>query len=100
MSLRRLTALNFKNIKINQVIRLLTYSDILLLSGWGLINPILAVFFADKIEGGDVTVAGLAIMVFFLTKSLLQIPLARKIDLQRGEFDDYSHKLKWVRKTL
>ena len=89
MALRRLTALNFKNITINRVIRLLTYSDILLLSGWGLINPIMAVFFADNIEGGDVKVAGLAIMVFFLVKSLLQIPLARIIDLTKGELDDY-----------
>jgi DHA1 family quinolone resistance protein-like MFS transporter len=89
MPLRRLSALNFRNIKVNRVIRLLTYSDILLLSGWGLINPILAVFFADQIEGGDVKVAGIAVMVFFLVKSLLQIPLARVIDLKKGELDDY-----------
>jgi hypothetical protein len=89
MHVLRLSALNFKNVKVNSVIRTLTYSDILLLSGWGLINPILAVFFADKIEGGDVRVAGLAIMVFFLVKSTIQIPLARIIDLKKGENDDF-----------
>jgi MFS family permease len=87
--MRRITALNFKNVKINPVIRFLTYSDILLLSGWGLVNPIIAVFFADHIEGGSVRVAGLAIMIYFLVKSIIQIPLARVIDLKKGEEDDY-----------
>lgn len=77
------------DIKINKIIQFLTYSDILMLSGWGLINPILAVFFTEQIIGGSVAVAGLASTVYFLTKSILQIPIARLIDLRRGEWDDF-----------
>lgn len=33
------------SLKISRVVQFLTYSDIMMLSGWGLINPILAVFY-------------------------------------------------------
>ncbi len=75
--------------KLNRVIQFLTLSDILMLSGWGLVNPILAVFFTEQIEGANVAFAGLAVTTYFLIKSILQIPVARFIDLRRGEWDDY-----------
>lgn len=74
---------------INRVIRFLTISDILMLSGWGLVNPIFAVFVTDQIRGGNVEIAGLAITTFLLTKSLAQIPIAWMIDKKRGEVDDF-----------
>jgi MFS family permease len=74
---------------INRVIRFLTISDILMLSGWGLINPILAVFVTEQIHGGNVEMAGLAITAFLLTKSLVQVPVAWLIDKKKGEIDDF-----------
>jgi MFS family permease len=79
----------FKNVTVNPVIRLLTYSDIMFYSGWGFINPILAIYFTDRIQGGDVKLAGIAIGIYFLVKSIVQIPVARYIDLEIGENDDY-----------
>ncbi|HEX9804367.1 MAG TPA: MFS transporter [Candidatus Dojkabacteria bacterium] len=76
-------------VNINFVIQFLTYSDIMMLSGWGLITPILAVFISDKIDGADVGVAGIATTIYFITKSVLQIPVARYIDKRKGEHDDY-----------
>jgi DHA1 family quinolone resistance protein-like MFS transporter len=76
-------------IRINKVIQFLAYSDIVMLSGWGLINPIIAVFFTEQIVGGDIALAGLAATTYFLVKSLLQVPVARFIDLRPGEWDDY-----------
>lgn len=76
-------------LKINRVIQFLTYSDILMLSGWGLVNPILAVFFTDRIVGGSIAIAGIASTIFFFTKSILQIPIARAIDAKKGEWDDF-----------
>lgn len=78
----------FRGVTINPVIRILTYSDIMFYSGWGFVNPILAIYFTDRIQGGDVKLAGLAIGVYFLVKSLVQIPIARYIDLEKGETDD------------
>lgn len=74
---------------INRVIRFLTISDILMLSGWGLVNPIFAVFVTDQIQGGNVGIAGLAMTVFLLTKSLVQLPAAWLIDKKKGEIDDF-----------
>ena len=59
------------------------------MSGWGLVSPILAVYFTDKIIGGSIAVAGLASTIYFLVKSIVQIPVARWIDFRRGEIDDY-----------
>ncbi|MFH1561625.1 MAG: MFS transporter [Patescibacteria group bacterium] len=83
------TANFLKGININRVIQFMTYSDVAMMGGWGLINPILAVFFTDQIIGGSIVVAGLATAVYFVTKSILQIPIARYVDLKRGEQDDF-----------
>jgi len=61
----------------------------MMLSGWGLINPILAVFISDQIVGGGVELAGVAATVYFVVKSVAQIPVARWNDMRRGEWDDY-----------
>jgi MFS family permease len=79
----------FVGLKVNKVIEFLTLSDILMLSGWGLITPIIAVFFTEQVKGGSVALAGLASAVYFLTKSVIQIPMARYIDMRRGEKDDH-----------
>lgn len=85
----KLTKNFLKGVRVNQVIQYLTYSDILMLSGWGLVSPIIAVFFTEQIVGGSVAVAGLATTIFYLTKSIIQIPVARFVDLKKGEWDDF-----------
>ena len=72
----------------NSLIRVLTYSDLLIISGWGLVNPVLAVFLNTKIKNGNLELVGLAMAVFYITKSFLQIPVARFIDKVKGELDD------------
>ena len=77
------------NYKINPVVKFLTISDILLLTSFGLITPIFAVFITDNIQGGTVEVAGLASAIYLLTKSFAQIPIARFLDKNKGEKDDF-----------
>ena len=84
----------FGGVKVSQVVQFMTMSDFMMMSGWGLISPVIAVFFSDQVEGGSVALAGLAATVYFLVKSLVQIPVARFIDRQRGEWDDW-----WVMVT-
>jgi len=74
--------------RINSLIKILTYSDLLIISGWGLVNPIFAVYLSTKIKNGNLELAGLAMAVFYITKSFLQIPVARFIDSIKGELDD------------
>jgi len=74
---------------INKVIKILVLSDLTLLFGWGLIAPILAIFITESIKGGDARVAGTAVGIYWLLKSLLQIPISSYLDKNRGEKDDY-----------
>jgi len=83
----------FTNSKINKIVLYLTYSDILLISSWGLISPIIAVFYTDYIPGGNLVTAGIASTIFFITRSLLQIPVAKYIDTIKGDNDNYKATL-------
>jgi len=74
---------------INKVIKILVFSDLVLLFGWGLITPILAVFILESIKGGDAKVAGIAVGLYWLIKSVFQIPIANFLDKTKGENDDF-----------
>jgi len=67
----------------NKVILLLILSDILILSAFGLISPIFGIFLKENIAGGSLTAAGLASTIFFIVKSVAQLPLSRIIDTKK-----------------
>ncbi|MEM4270531.1 MAG: MFS transporter [Candidatus Pacearchaeota archaeon] len=69
----------------NRVILLLIVSDILILSAFGLISPIFAIFLNEGIAGGSITAAGLASTIFFIVKSVTQLPLSILIDRRRDK---------------
>lgn len=74
---------------INRFIFVLTLADFLVAAAFGLIGPILAVYFIKQIEGGTLEVVGFASMIFFITNALLKIPIAKAIDKNRAEYDDF-----------
>jgi len=76
-------------VKINRTLQLLMLSDVLLIVGFGLIAPILAIFIKDNMIGGSIFTAGLASTVFLVTKSVIQLPFSKYIDEQKN-------KVKWL----
>ncbi|MDD5253956.1 MAG: MFS transporter [Candidatus Nanoarchaeia archaeon] len=64
----------------NRTIRLLVISDVLLLTGLGLISPILAIFIKENLIGGTIAAAGLAGTIYLITKSLVQLPFSKYVD--------------------
>jgi len=74
---------------INKVVKTLVFSDLILLFGWGLIDPILAVFVIQNIKGGDASVAGIAVGIYWLIKSIAILPISRFLDKTDGERDDF-----------
>lgn len=64
----------------NRTVKLLLISDVFVITGFGLIDPILAVFIKDDLSNGRLYMAGLASMLFLLTKSVVQLPFSRYID--------------------
>jgi len=77
-------------LSINRIIKYLILSDLIFYAGWGLINPIFAIFIVEKIQGGDLIVIGTATSIYWITMSLVRIPLGMFLDKRRGEKDDYA----------
>lgn len=79
----------FRPSKINKVVMTMVYSDFLMVWGAGFLSPIFAVFIVKDIEGGSLAVIGFAVAIFWIVKSLVQIPVSLYADRIRGELDDY-----------
>ncbi len=73
----------------NRTIKLLMLSDIFVLTGFGLIQPILAIFINEGVTGGNIFTAGIASTLFLMTKSLIQLPFSRRVDKSKN-------KIKWL----
>ena len=67
----------------DKTIKLLILSDIFLITGFGLIDPFLAVFIKDRLINGSLMAAGFATTLFLITKSLVQLPFSKYIDNHR-----------------
>jgi MFS family permease len=64
-------------------------SDIFLLAGWGLIDPVFSVFIIQRVVGGSLTVIGIAAAIYWIIRSVAQIPIANMLDRIPGEHDDF-----------
>jgi DHA1 family quinolone resistance protein-like MFS transporter len=74
----------------NRTMKLLLLSDIFVLTGFGLIQPILAIYInGGGVTGGTMLSAGLASALFLFTKSLVQLPFGHYVD-------KHSSKTKWL----
>ncbi|UZE93428.1 MAG: MFS transporter [Candidatus Nealsonbacteria bacterium] len=78
---------------INKVIKTLIFSDFVLNSAWGFLAPIFAIFIVKNITFGNLAegakIAGFATLVYWIVKSILQIPIGRRLDRDHGEKDDF-----------
>jgi sugar phosphate permease len=77
----------------NKVVKVLVSSDFFLNLGWGLLSPVFALFILQKITIQDplkaAEVAGLAALFYWISKSLLEIPIGYLLDKKHGEKDDF-----------
>jgi len=75
------------------VMRAYIYWDFIINSAWGLLGPVFAIFLLEKIATGDVAhgarLIGFATFFYWVTKSILQIPIGRYLDKNHGEIDDF-----------
>jgi DHA1 family quinolone resistance protein-like MFS transporter len=61
----------------NRTTKLLIFSDIFLMTGFGLISPILAIFIKGNLIGGTIVAAGIASMIFIAIKASLQLVFSK-----------------------
>lgn len=60
----------------NRTLKLLVFSDIFVLTGFGLISPIMAVFIKDNLIGGTIVAIGIAAAITTLVRCILQLIFA------------------------
>ena len=74
---------------VNKVIAIIIAGDFMVTTGSSLLSPIFALFVTSQITGGSAQAVGFAIAIYWITKSVLQLPIARYLDRNHGEVDDY-----------
>ncbi len=57
----------------NKVLRMLSYSDFFILSGFSLVSSILSIYINNNLIGGSIFFAGLATTVLLLTRSIFSL---------------------------
>ena len=77
------------NIAVNRVVKYFVLSDLFLLAGWGLIDPVFSIFIIQRITGATLVSVGIAAGIYWILRSALQVPIAKYLDRVPGEKDDF-----------
>jgi MFS family permease len=77
------------NWRLNPVISVIITTDFLLTAAASVLSPIFALFVVGEIPGGSARVVGFALAIYWIVKSTLQLPIAKYLDKNHGEIDDY-----------
>ncbi len=74
---------------INKIIKVLMLSDFLIISAFGFISPIFALFLTDKIQGVTLETVGYASAIYWVAAVLTRLPIAHFVDKTKSEKDDF-----------
>lgn len=77
------------NFSFNRVVKRFIIADLMLWAGWGLIAPVFAIFVLGQVQGATIVTLGIAAALYWILKSIVQIPVALTIDRTPSEKDDY-----------
>lgn len=81
--------INLNNFTVNRIVKYFVLSDLFFLGGWGLINPLFAVFVMQNIPGATLFTVGALASVYWIVKALVQMPVSILLDRREGEKDDF-----------
>lgn len=73
----------------NPIILTLVTIDFFVNGAMGLVAPFFAVFVTQSITGGLLESVGFAAAIFWMTKSILQLPISWRLDATKGERDEF-----------
>lgn len=68
----------------HKVLRILILSDLFIIGSFGLVQPIFAVYMLQNVVGATITAIGIAVAIQLVTKSIVQIIVARWTDEEPG----------------
>jgi len=75
--------------KINAVVRYLVVSDFFINAGFSIFAPVVAIFITHQIGGGTLEVVGFSAAITQIVKVLFELPIAKILDKNHGEYDDF-----------
>jgi MFS family permease len=75
--------------KINRVIRTLVLADFFVNAGFSVFGPVVAIFITKQIAGGTIEAIGFGAALVQICKVIVEFPLARYLDRNHGEYDDF-----------
>ncbi|MDO8429974.1 MAG: MFS transporter [bacterium] len=74
---------------LNRIVRYFIIGDLIMWSGWGLLDPLFSIFVIEKISGATLVSIGLLATIYWVGKGILQIPISLFLDKTDGERDDF-----------
>lgn len=74
---------------LNKVVTVIITGEFILTASFGFLVPIFSIFVVEEVTAGTAQVAGFAIAIYWIVKSVLQLPIARWLDKNHGEIDDF-----------
>ncbi|MDO8523260.1 MAG: MFS transporter [bacterium] len=77
------------NLTINRAVQILLFYLFFVIASTGLFIPIFAIFIKDFVQGASLSTVGFALAFYAVAKSIIQVPLARYLDRNKGEKDDF-----------
>jgi DHA1 family quinolone resistance protein-like MFS transporter len=70
------------------VIKVLIFSDFLIWSAYNFLAPVFAIYITGNIAGATIETVGIASALYFVCKSVFEVPVGIFIDKTKGEKDD------------
>jgi len=75
--------------RVNIVVRYLVMGDFFVNAGFSVFAPILAVFITKQVGGGTIETVGFAAAIVQVFKVIIELPVAKILDKNHGEYDDF-----------
>ena len=73
------------NIKVGRVVKYFVLSDLFFTAGWGFVEPVFSVFIIERVIGATLLTVGITAAIYWILKSIIEIPVANYLDRARGE---------------
>ncbi len=77
------------DVKVSKLIKRFIVADTALFGGWGFVDPVFSIFIIREIAGASLVTVGIATAIYWVLKSIIQVPIAVYLDKNGGERDDF-----------
>ena len=66
--------------RVGRIVQFFVLSDLILIAGWALVEPVFSIFIKENVRGATLITIGASAAIYWILRSLIQLPLARYLD--------------------